>query len=63
MDLQVSPENGISCGLGLEQVNVVNLFVCADRFCIDGYEMITQGIGYDLDPLWATEGGFQNQRI
>lgn len=63
MDLQVSPESGINCGLGLEQVNVVYLFVCANPFHIDGYEVIAQGIGCALDPLWTTEGGFQNQRV
>lgn len=61
MDLQVSPESGISCGLGLEQVNVVYLFVCANPFHIN--EVITQGISCVLDPLWTAEGGFQNQGV
>uniref|UniRef100_A0A8C3V7C9 Beta-alanine-activating enzyme n=1 Tax=Catharus ustulatus TaxID=91951 RepID=A0A8C3V7C9_CATUS len=62
VDLQVLPESGISCGVGLEEVNVEYLFVCAGPFHIDVYEVISQGIGCVLDPLWTTEVGLQNQR-
>lgn len=63
MDLQVLPESGISCGVGLEEVNVEYLFVCAGPFHIDGCEVISQGIGCVLDPLWTTEDGLQKQRV